>query len=242
MKHESVRKINEGMSMIVKTVCGWVKGFILVYGIHVILYGHLTPGGGFAGGVIAAVAFVLIALAEGEQAAVKHFSRKPLRPGIAWACLLFWLMAMLGIVVAGVFFANFWTTPESAQLTLFSSGIIPICNLGIGLKVCSSLYLVVLVLTAYRLRSASHDGKEEDAAMIYSLCFMLILIGLYGVLTRQNIIKIVISLLVIEYGIHLLLVLQGYRTGGVPPIVDCGNRPRKFGCSSRSIRCRKPWC
>lgn len=56
--------------------------------------------------------------------------------------------------------------------------------------------------------------------MIYLLCFVLMLIGLYGVLTGQNIIKIVISLLVIEYGIHGLLVLQGYRTGGVPPIVD----------------------
>ena len=58
--------------------------------------------------------------------------------------------------------------------------------------------------------------------MIYALCFLLILIGLYGVLTRRNIVKIVISLLVIEYGIHLFLVLQGYRTGGVPPIVDSG--------------------
>lgn len=58
--------------------------------------------------------------------------------------------------------------------------------------------------------------------MIYSLCFVLILIGFYGVLTRQNIVKIVISLLVIEYGIHLFLVLEGYRTGGVPPIVDSG--------------------
>lgn len=58
--------------------------------------------------------------------------------------------------------------------------------------------------------------------MIYSLCFMLILIGVYGVLTRHNIIKIVISLLVIEYGIHLFLVLQGYRTEGIPPIVDSG--------------------
>ena len=56
--------------------------------------------------------------------------------------------------------------------------------------------------------------------MIYPLCFLLILIGLYGVLTRQNIVKIIISLLVIEYGIHLLLVLQGYRTRGVPPILD----------------------
>jgi multicomponent Na+:H+ antiporter subunit C len=58
--------------------------------------------------------------------------------------------------------------------------------------------------------------------VIYVLSFVLILIGLYGVLTRQNIMKIVISLLVMEYGIHLFLVLLGYRTGGVPPIVDSG--------------------
>ncbi len=76
-----------GMSMIVKTVCGWIKGFILLYGIHVILYGHLTPGGGFAGGVIAAAAFVLIMLAEGEAVSdSKAFRGKPRRPGIAWAC------------------------------------------------------------------------------------------------------------------------------------------------------------
>ena len=58
--------------------------------------------------------------------------------------------------------------------------------------------------------------------MIYSLCFVLILIGLYGVLVRRNIVKIIISLLVMEYGIHLFLVLQGYRPDGVPPIAEAG--------------------
>ena len=59
--------------------------------------------------------------------------------------------------------------------------------------------------------------------MIYSLCFVLILIGLYGVLVRRNIVKIIISLLVMEYGIHLFLVLQGYQSGGRPPIVQPGD-------------------
>lgn len=58
--------------------------------------------------------------------------------------------------------------------------------------------------------------------MIYALCFVLILIGLYGVLVRRNTVKIIISLLVMEYGIHLFLVLQGYRKEGVPPIVEPG--------------------
>ena len=58
--------------------------------------------------------------------------------------------------------------------------------------------------------------------MIYFLCFALILIGLYGVLSQRNTVKIIISLLIMEYGIHLFLILQGYRAGGVPPIVEPG--------------------
>ena len=152
---------SQGMSLIVKTVCDGVKGFILLYGIHVILYGHLTPGGGFAGGVIAASAFVLILLAEGEQAVARTFSRKIASTLDSSGVLLFWLMAVLGIFVAGAFFVNFWPTPESARLTLFSSGIIPLCNIGIGMKVCSSLYLVALLLTAHRSTCSSGENQED---------------------------------------------------------------------------------
>ena len=153
----------EGMSSIVKTVCGWIKGFILLYGIHIILYGHLTPGGGFAGGVIAACAFVLIALAEGERTVLNTFARKAAATGDSLGALVFLLMAGLGLPLAGTFFVNFWMTAESARFTLFSSGIIPACNIGIGLKVCSSLYLVFTVLAA--LHPALNSGRKgEDAS------------------------------------------------------------------------------
>ena len=148
-----------GMSMIVKTVCGWLKGFILLYGIHIILYGHLTPGGGFAGGVIAAAAFVLILLAEGEQSALQCFSRKAASTWDSVGVLVFLAVAVSGMLLAGIFFVNYWTTPESARLTLFSSGIIPPSNIGIGLKVCASLYLVLLVLTTQR---CNRSPVEED--------------------------------------------------------------------------------
>lgn len=150
----------EGMSLIVKTVCGWLKGFILLYGIYIVLYGHLTPGGGFAGGVIAASAFVLIALAEGQSAGLGTFSHQAATTLESVGALIFLLMAVLGIVVAGTFFVNFWTTPESARFTLISSGIIPVCNLGIGLKVCCSLYLVFVALSA--LHVALRRGTEGE--------------------------------------------------------------------------------
>ena len=146
-----------GMSPVVKTVCGWVSGFILLYGIQVILYGHLTPGGGFAGGVIAAAAFAFVLLAEGKDAATSTFSKHAASTLDSLGVLLFWLMAVLGIAVAGIYFVNFMTTPPSARLTLLSGGIIPLCNLGIGIKVCSSLYLVVLVLMTLGTEFGSED-------------------------------------------------------------------------------------
>jgi len=54
----------------------------------------------------------------------------------------------------------------------------------------------------------------------YILCFILFLIGLYGVLTRKNIIKIIIGLCIMEYSLNLLFIMIGYIDGGVAPIVD----------------------
>ena len=64
--------------------------------------------------------------------------------------------------------------------------------------------------------------------MIYSLCLLLILVGLYGVVVSRNTVKIVISLLIMEHGVHLLLILIGYRSEGAPPIMDPGIAPGVF--------------
>ena len=54
---------------------------------------------------------------------------------------------------------------------------------------------------------------------IYILCFLLFCIGLYAVLRKRNIIKIVIGLGIIEYAVNLFFVLIGYRTHGRAPIL-----------------------
>lgn len=56
--------------------------------------------------------------------------------------------------------------------------------------------------------------------MIYSLCLVLILVGLFGALSKKNIIKIIVGLLIMEYGVNLFLILLGYREKGVVPIID----------------------
>ena len=64
--------------------------------------------------------------------------------------------------------------------------------------------------------------------MIYSLCLLLILVGLYGVVASRQTVKIVISLVIMQHGVHLLLLLIGYRSGGSPPIVDPGQTVTTF--------------
>lgn len=64
--------------------------------------------------------------------------------------------------------------------------------------------------------------------MIYSLSLLLILIGLYGVVVSRQTLKIVVSLMIMNHGVHLLLLLIGYRRGGSPPIVDAGSTISDF--------------
>ena len=56
--------------------------------------------------------------------------------------------------------------------------------------------------------------------IVYMLCFVLFLVGLYGVVTRRNLIKIAISLSIMEFSIFLILVLIGYIENAQAPIVD----------------------
>lgn len=55
---------------------------------------------------------------------------------------------------------------------------------------------------------------------VYLLCFILFLSGLYGVMTRRNLVKIAISLSIMEISTFLFLALIGYVEGGIAPIID----------------------
>jgi multicomponent Na+:H+ antiporter subunit C len=59
--------------------------------------------------------------------------------------------------------------------------------------------------------------------IVYLLCFLLFMVGLYGVITRKNIIKIIIGLNIMEYSLNLFFILIGYVHGGIAPIIIDAN-------------------
>jgi multisubunit Na+/H+ antiporter MnhC subunit len=48
----------------------------------------------------------------------------------------------------------------------------------------------------------------------------LILIGLWGMLTQRNIIRMIIGFSLIDTGVHMVMVSIGYITGGTAPIIN----------------------
>ncbi len=163
----------KGMSIIVKTVTRWVKVFIFLYGVYVVLTGHLTPGGGFAGGVIIACSYILLTLAYGKEFALERLGPRMAAGLDSGGALLFLITALFGVGYGGIFFANFLQKRfPGREFQLASSGIIPICNIAIGLKVGASLFLVFTILSVLRIvleADGTHtmvqhwpEGKEEE--------------------------------------------------------------------------------
>jgi multisubunit Na+/H+ antiporter MnhC subunit len=48
----------------------------------------------------------------------------------------------------------------------------------------------------------------------------LIMIGLWGMLTQRNIIRMIIGFSLLDTGIHMVMIAIGYVTGGTAPIID----------------------
>ena len=143
----------KGMTIIVKTISSWVKLLIFLFGIYIVLFGHLTPGGGFAGGVILASSYILLMLAYGREFAEKNLPLPVASKLDCVAVLLFAAIALFGLLYGTAsFFWNFIHQEYQLgePLRLFSAGTIPLLNIAIGLKVAASLFLVVLVLSLFK--------------------------------------------------------------------------------------------
>lgn len=144
------REHGKGMSLIVKTITRLTVGLILLYGIYIVLHGHISPGGGFAGGVIIALSFIHLMLAYGKEVAFKRLSKAAASIFESAGAILFLGIALLGFT-GGYFFLNFISKGEPFRL--FSAGIIPLCNIAICLKVGAGLFAIFVALVLLKLES-----------------------------------------------------------------------------------------
>ncbi|OFX83196.1 MAG: hypothetical protein A2W99_12765 [Bacteroidetes bacterium GWF2_33_16] len=139
----------KGMSIIVKKVAQLIAGFVFLYGIYIIAHGHLTPGGGFAGGALLAGAYILSILAYGSDYLKLKEEQTESSLSESISILLILMLAVAGMLMGiKVFFNNF--LPKGTIGELISAGAIPLYNIFIGIEVASALLTIFLALIIYK--------------------------------------------------------------------------------------------
>lgn len=139
----------KGMSLIVKKVAQLIAGLIFIYGIYIIVHGHLTPGGGFAGGALIAGSYILAILAYGSDTIKlkKEETGTSLTESIS--ILIALMLAVAGFFIGTkVFFNNYLPSGNIGEL--ISAGAIPFYNIFIGIEVAAALITIFLALIIYK--------------------------------------------------------------------------------------------
>ena len=142
----------KGMTIIVKKTSQLIAGMVFMYGLYVIAHGHLTPGGGFAGGVIIAGSLILVTLSYGGDffKLIKEESGTTIIESLATILVI--LIAVSGFLFGTkIFFNNF--LPKGIVGHLVSAGVLPLYNIFVGTEVAASIFIIFLSLIIFKEES-----------------------------------------------------------------------------------------
>ncbi|HET7355203.1 MAG TPA: MnhB domain-containing protein [Nocardioidaceae bacterium] len=113
----------------------------LVIGLDVILHGHVTPGGGFQGGVVLATGLHLLYVSGSYPALDRLRPLELFDIGDGLGAATFAAVGLAGIAFAGSFLANMVSFGTFGAL--FSAGTVPILNVAVGLEVFAGIVAIL---------------------------------------------------------------------------------------------------
>jgi len=139
----------KGLTPIVKKVAQLMSGIICIYGIYIVVHGHLTPGGAFAGGIILAGAFILLILAFGSEVIKLRKEETGSSVTESFSILVTLILATAGLLIGSkVFFNNYLPKGEVGELV--SAGAVPLYNILIGIEVAAAIITIFLALIIFK--------------------------------------------------------------------------------------------
>ena len=131
-----VRRLSRGRVLESTRLLGYLMMPIaLIIGLDVISHGHLTPGGGFQGGVIVGSAVHLLYVAGSYPALQRARPVRAFEWGEAIGAGAFASLGVAALFVGGAFLADF--IPNGSFGNLFSAGTVPLLNGAVGVEVAS---------------------------------------------------------------------------------------------------------
>jgi len=152
------------MSKIVRTTAHLMTPGILLFGLYLIIHGHVSSGGGFQGGAVFASSTALLVVAFGWKR-VAAFLTEPRLVAISCSgALMFILLGFAGI--GNTFFYNvFVGSPLFGNIPAYGSnpediwtgGTVPLMNIAVALNVVAGLSAIVLAMA----RASQESGEDK---------------------------------------------------------------------------------
>lgn len=131
--------------LILPTATTYLMPVLLVFSVFLLLRGHNEPGGGFAGGLVAASAFVLLSIANGVDVARRTLRSDP-RSLIGAGLSIMLLSGFVAPLLAGdAYLASLWWTFEVGEYAV-SMGSPLLFDIGVYLGVTGTILLITFAL------------------------------------------------------------------------------------------------
>jgi multicomponent Na+:H+ antiporter subunit B len=134
-------------SLILLTAIRYLLPLLLIFSIFVLLRGHNDPGGGFVGGLVAAAAFALYAIAVGVPEARKTLRANP-RVFVSLGLFLAVVSGMVSLFLDLPFMTGVWVSQPLPALG--KVGTPSLFDLGVALVVVGVTLLIIFSLAEER--------------------------------------------------------------------------------------------
>jgi multicomponent Na+:H+ antiporter subunit B len=129
-------------SLIMRVTVRLLVPLLLLFSLFMLLRGHNYPGGGFVGGLVAASAFVLYALATGIQGARTVLRTEPVRLlGVGLACA--YGAGVMALLTGASFLQGLWLKLKIPLLGELKLGSSLLFDIGVMLVVVGTVLLMV---------------------------------------------------------------------------------------------------
>lgn len=138
---------------IVKNICKFMLPIIQIFGLYVILFGHISPGGGFAGGSIIGSSLIMYRFIYGKEISDSRFKFNYLKKLVSIALILYGILK--GSIFVLSFFHIYGFIPTGIPGHFFSGGLIMPLNLIVGAVVSITFYFIAILFEEGELENAN---------------------------------------------------------------------------------------
>ena len=132
-------------NIIVKCGADKLLPFFLLFGLYVILFGTVSPGGGFQGGVLVSSAALLLYLGYNYKTVTKTAGMKALHISDSIGTIIYVILGLVGLVGGSVFCKNiFFASGDVGDM--LSAGNITFMSYAVGFHVIAGVAFLLLLM------------------------------------------------------------------------------------------------